>query len=146
MKKNIDLNSILLIDDDKISNFIHQKIIKRANIDVQVMINDNGKDAINYLKNIDSFSDEHSNISPSIIFLDINMPGMSGWDFITEYRQLTYTQKDQTIIAMLTTSGNPDDKLIANKTPEISLFLKKPLTLKKLKKAIRTYFSSVNKD
>jgi len=139
MKKITGLDCIILVDDDKITNFINKKVIKRADIDVTIKVNYNGTEALNYLKEMDQGSSSEFP-RPGIIFLDINMPGMSGWDFIDEYKKLPCMQKEKIIIAMLTTSVNPDDEHIANATPEINIYLKKPLTVKKLEETIDTYF------
>ncbi len=143
MKKITGLDCIVLVDDDKITNFINKKIIKRADLDVDIKVNYNGLEAINYLKKLSNSSIKGNSPRPGIIFLDINMPGMSGWDFIDEYKKLPVKQKEKIMIAMLTTSINPDDEEVANTTPEINIYLRKPLTVKKLEKTIETYFSTV---
>ncbi len=143
MKKITGLDCIVLIDDDKITNFINKKIIKRADLDVDVKVNYNGREAINYLKKLNNSTSGENSPRPGIIFLDINMPGMNGWDFIDEYKKLPLEQKEKIIIAMLTTSINPDDEQIANKIPEINIYLQKPLTVQKLEKTIDAFFSSI---
>ena len=62
-----------------------------------------------------------------VVLLDINMPVMNGWDFLTAYRQLPEEQKSQSKIVMLTTSMNPDDELRAKTFSEIKEFNFKPL-------------------
>ncbi len=139
MKKISGLDCIILVDDDKITNFINKKIIKRADIDVAVKVNSSVTEALNYLKGMNTHPiNEYPR--PGIIFLDINMPGMNGWDFIDEYKKLPNEQKKKIIIAMLTTSINPDDENIANLTPEINMYLQKPLTVEKLENTIDSYF------
>ncbi len=139
MKKIIGLDCIILVDDDKITNFIHKRVIKRADIDVTIKVNYTGFEALNYLKKMSELPiDKYPR--PGIIFLDINMPGMNGWDFIDEYKKLPSIQKEKIVIAMLTTSMNPDDENTANTTPEINIFLRKPLTIEKLERTIDANF------
>ncbi|WP_299214054.1 response regulator [uncultured Aquimarina sp.] len=142
MKKIAGLDCIILVDDDKITNYIHQRVIKRSDIDVSIKINKTGSEALSYLKNMSNYPNDVYP-KPGIIFLDINMPGMNGWDFINEYRKLPDEQKRRIIIAMLTTSTNPDDEYAAKQTPEINMFLKKPLTAEKLETTINSYFPIV---
>lgn len=139
MKKITGLDCIILVDDDKITNFVHKKIIKRSEIDVFIKVNNSVSQAIGYLKKMNNYSEEEYP-RPGIIFLDINMPGMDGWDFIEEYKKLSEIKKPNIIIVMLTTSVNPNDKRMANGIPEINTFLNKPLTLEKLDHTINKYY------
>ncbi len=143
MKKITGLDCIILVDDDKITNFINKKVIKRADLDVAIKVNSSVTEALNYLKGMSQHPIEEYP-RPGIIFLDINMPGMNGWDFIDEYKKLPEKQKKRIIIAMLTTSINPDDENAANQIPEINMYLKKPLTVEKLESTIKDYFPILN--
>ena len=144
MKKNNSLECIILIDDDKITNYINKKIIKKANIDTHIMISSNSEDALLYLKklSLEQATNNENKIEPrpSIIFLDINMPKMNGWDFIAEYKKLPDSTKNNIQITMLTTSVNPDDEKKASTLPEINYFLKKPLTKEKLLDTINRFY------
>ena len=68
--------------------------------------------------------------APSLILIlsDINMPGMSGWDFMEKYNELSKDIHDRAVVAMLTTSINPDDLHRAAKVPRVKEFISKPLT------------------
>ncbi|WP_103070734.1 response regulator [Aquimarina sediminis] len=138
MRKVTGLDCIILIDDDKITNFINKRVIKRCDIDVPIKVNHNGPAALNYLKTMCCKSADKFP-RPGIIFLDINMPGMDGWSFIDEYKKLSSVKKEKIIIAILTTSANPDDEKTAKKIPEINMYIKKPLTVEKLEKTINHY-------
>ncbi len=134
MKKK--LNCILLIDDDKATNYINKWIISRAEIADKIVAVDSGYKALDYLNE----KDVEENPIPDIIFLDINMPGMDGWEFLDEYREMKDVVKERIVIVMLTTSSNPDD---LNKSATISLingFKNKPLTAENLKGIIDEYF------
>ena len=73
--------------------------------------------------------DESANIpQPGIIFLDLNMPGMSGWDFVTKYNNLSQEIHDRSIVVLLSTSINPDDRERAAEIPAVREFVNKPLT------------------
>ena len=122
MKKK--LNTILLIDDDQATNFLHKMVIKKAECADHVHVELNGEAAINYLLS----TKEGKHPKPDLIFLDINMPRMNGWSFLEEYGKLNESQKGTAVIVMLTTSLNPDDLQQAKKYGEISEFRNKPLS------------------
>lgn len=75
-----------------------------------------------------------------LIFLDINMPAMDGWEFMEEYKKLPEEQKADIVLIMLTTSLNPDDELRTLETPEIAGFENKPLKQDRLEKILNKYF------
>ena len=77
-----------------------------------------------------------------IIFLDINMPGMNGWEFLEEYNKLDKELQGSIIVVMLTTSDSPDDKAKAMKRGFASDFKTKPLTKEMMDEIIEKYFLS----
>ena len=78
---------------------------------------------------------------PDIIFLDINMPAMDGWEFLEKYSELKDSLPHYPVVIMLSTSLNPDDELRAQSIPEISEFFNKPMTLEMIALAIAKYFT-----
>lgn len=127
MKKYKDLNCVLLIDDDVPTNFIHRRIVQNSQIDVEVKAITSAREALDFLIGKGDYENGDNLTRPGIIFLDINMPGMSGWDFMEEYRTLAPEQKARIVVIMLTTSLNPDDEMKALKDEEIVTFMHKPL-------------------
>jgi len=134
------LNCVLLIDDDEPTNYISKMLIEEANCTEHIQIAENGQSALDYLTNSDSFSNNQEYACPDLIFLDINMPAMNGWEFLEKYDQLDPKHKGRVITVMLTTSLNPDDRLKAQENDSISTFETKPLTSEKLKKILKEYF------
>lgn len=128
------LNTILLIDDDEPTNFLSRMLIEEAHCAEHIQIADSGKVALDYLSN--------GNNSPDLIFLDINMPAMNGWEFLEKYRELEKVKQGKIIIIMLTTSLNPDDKIKAGQIPEIAGFEIKPLSSELIDRIIEKYFAS----
>lgn len=136
MKKK--LNSILLIDDDEATNYIHQIIIKDHGLCDNIVFKLDGEDALDYLS-----SPEGEGLpNPDIIFLDINMPGLDGWGFLEKYQEFC-KEKPSKIIVMLTTSLNKYDKEKAESMDIISEFRNKPLSGEVLDEIVEKYF--VNK-
>ncbi|AWW30771.1 response regulator [Echinicola strongylocentroti] len=134
---NRKIKCVLLIDDDEPTNFINEIILKRTGQVESIVAVQSGMAALEYLNNVNS--DE--NTRPELIFLDINMPGISGWDFLEEYKKLPHHQKAKNVIVMLTTSLNPDDDEKAKTFQEISEYHSKPLTYEKINDIIKKHFS-----
>ncbi|MCF4101662.1 response regulator [Gillisia sp. M10.2A] len=122
------LNCILLVDDDDAANFIHKRIIQMADCAEHVAVALNGEDALEYL----TTKENGDYPKPDLIFLDINMPIMNGWEFLEEYEKLEQEQKGGELIVMLTTSINPDDIEKAKRIEHITDFHSKPLDLESL--------------
>lgn len=124
--------SVMLIDDNQSTNFIHSIILKSILSPEQIIVHDMAEDALNYLK---------ENNKPEIIFLDINMPGMDGWEFLEEYEKSQLSQDGSIIIVMLTTSLNPDDEKRIQNYRSVKGFENKPLTTEKLKEMFDRYLT-----
>ncbi|MDO5980785.1 response regulator [Flavivirga spongiicola] len=129
------VDCILLIDDDKATNFFNKLIIEKMNLAKQVYIAENGQKALEFLK----LTVEGEYPQPNLIFLDINMPVMNGWEFLMEYKKLDVSKKDIKIV-MLTTSSNPNDEKKAERIEEVSSFKKKPLSKPTVNKIFEDYF------
>lgn len=139
MKK---LNTVLLIDDDKTTNFITKMLINKAEITDHIETVLNGQEALDYLTNTGKYEkSDNTYPRPMLIFLDINMPVMDGWEFAEAYHKLTPEQKGDSKIIMLTSSLNPDDKERALKLPAISGFQSKILTMESLTYIMNEYFA-----
>jgi len=135
------LNCILVIDDDEPTNFFTRMILEDTGYADHIMTVQSGQEALEYLaKSENPACDENLYPSPDLIFLDINMPAMNGWEFLEEYRKINV--KHRIIMVMLTTSLFPEDKSKAEKTPEISGFENKPITAEKIKAVLEKYFSN----
>ncbi|OAQ39089.1 histidine kinase [Pedobacter psychrophilus] len=118
---------ILIIDDDEINNFIAGKLIKKVQENTVVNTCLNGLDGINYVK-----SKIDSDDFPDIIFLDINMPVMNGWEFLDLYSDLTSKIKKEVTINMLSSSVYNEDIEKAKIYPSVNKFISKPLTIEKI--------------
>lgn len=133
MKK---LSCILLIDDDSPTNFYNKIIIEQTNCTEHIEICTSAEDGLAFLKS--KFKDGLPP-QPELIFLDINMPGMDGWEFLEEYDQLPEPHKGKVVVVMLTTSVNPDDERRALERG-IKSFTQKPLKPEIITKLLEQHF------
>ena len=123
----------MLIDDNEADNYFHNLIIEEAGIAEKIEIAINGEEAINYLT-------REGQVPPDLIFLDINMPKMNGWEFLEEYNRLKIKKKGNIVIVMLTTSLNPEDRKRAEQYKDVSRFEVKPLNEKNILEIIEKHF------
>jgi CheY-like chemotaxis protein len=130
MKK---LNCILLVDDNPADNRYHQIIIEEMNIAEKIEFAANGLEAIDYLN-------DDSKTLPDLIFLDINMPRMNGWEFLEAYKNIAPEKKAQAVVVMFSTSSNPDDIKRAEENEDVATFETKPLTIETIEEILNTYF------
>lgn len=123
------LPSVLLIDDDEPTNFLNVKILKKAGFTKQqIIIKETGKAALEYLR----LQDSSGAGFPELIFLDINMPAMNGWEFLDKYSSTTADEPNERVIIMLTTSLNPEDELRSEEYALVNGYQTKPLTIEVL--------------
>lgn len=121
--------NILLVDDDYPTNMLHQFVLKRVDLFKQVEVAQTATDALAILAK--------GNFQPNIIFLDINMPAMNGFEFIEALRN---TGIDIPPIVLLTTSHNPADQEKANTYNEIKLYQNKPLNVGMVQDIFKQFF------
>jgi CheY-like chemotaxis protein len=126
----------MLVDDNTNDNFFHAKEIKKTNPETTILTMNDGLTALECLKSIEIKGDGQ----PDLIFLDINMPGMDGWDFLQEYDLLDKKLQSRVIIIMLSTSKNIEDEARSKTWGFVSDYIKKPLTKEKMENILKTYF------
>lgn len=108
---------ILLIDDDHIINFVHSKIIRKKFPDIPMLFFENGHQGLLHIK---SNPDYHY-----LIFLDLNMPEMDGWEFLTAISREAPDVNLQ--VHIVTSSVDPQDRMLSKKYDQVLSFLAKPL-------------------
>jgi CheY-like chemotaxis protein len=134
---NILLDCVLLIDDDEPTNFLNRMTLEQAGCARRIQIAESGWEALDFL--------QATNPRPDLIFLDINMPAMDGWEFLERYRNLPSACKADVVLVMLTTSLNPDDEQRTRAIPEVAGFEHKPLGQEKLENLLKKYFGNGNR-
>ncbi len=116
--------SIILVDDDPINNLINKRLISKLKLAPHIEEFLEGEQAIERIREMDVAE----NI---LIFLDINMPVMNGWDFLNQYMKEFKFRKDRIIV--LSSSIDFQDRQKANEYACVEGFIEKPLSPEKIK-------------
>lgn len=119
---------VLLVDDDDVTIMLHRRVIERSGRVKAIDVAKDGREALEVL----SADLNAGRQLPELIFLDINMPGMGGFEFLEHYAKLTVQPEAQLIIVMLSTSLLEADHARANADPNVHSFCDKPLKSDKL--------------
>ncbi|MFN6945051.1 MAG: response regulator [Cytophagaceae bacterium] len=128
-------HAVMLVDDNEIDNLINQKMIEASNLCEHIFVHSGAKSAIEFLKNIEKLAKGPVDMFlPEVIFLDIDMPLMDGFQFLDEFEKLSDSIKAQCKVVMLTSSLNPQDMNKAKKNQYVLKYINKPLTQENLKK------------
>jgi len=125
---------ISIVDDDEIYKFTVKKTLEIKNLAKKILAFSDGEEAIKFL------FDNLSNVDklPDLIFLDINMPIMDGFQFMDEYVKIHPKVGKKITIYMVTSSVDPVDYENAKKYRQISDFIVKPINAEELEAIINS--------
>lgn len=123
------IKTVFLIDDDPMSNMIHQSLLRKHHWQATTVVFGNGPAALQALQA--AVADAVSSF-PDVILLDMEMPAYDGWDFLHEYTGLPQRFTDRCLLYLLSSSINPNDIRQAQAYPLVKAYLTKPLTLANL--------------
>ncbi len=121
------LEKVLCVDDDPITLMLCKKVLLKANLSKAIDTSVNGEDALAYFDRLmaDSTTDY-----PQLIFLDLNMPVMNGWEFLDHFSGGKYAQQfPLTKVIVLSSTIDPEDIEKSKKYPMVIEFLSKPITV-----------------
>lgn len=129
MKK---LKRILLVDDDETTNFVHRYLLQKSGISESIAEVLHGAEAIDYLKTAEG-------AEVDLIFLDVNMPVMNGFEFLEAYENSDEVFMESRLILMLTSSIHPEDRKRASSFSSLVGYYEKPLSEQVLKEIQAKY-------
>ena len=114
---------IFLIDDDPIYVFLVRKIIESVDSSLEISEFPDGELAINYLAKVGADPGQ----LPDIIFLDLSMPVLDGWEFLEEFHGLQAKLHKRIALYIVSSSISPEDVERSKRDPMVVDFLIKPL-------------------
>ena len=123
------LNNIMIIDDDEIYHLLFSEIIVLAEVTNKISPFLTVEESLKYLNTTDDL--------PELIFLDINMPGLDGWDFLNEFDKLNDNIKNKVRIVMLSSSIFEEDRIKAKKNKYVADFVVKPINVEKVQALVK---------
>ena len=115
---------VLLIDDDEAVNMLNTIILRKSGLVENIVAVQSGEKGLEALMEFQS-----ENRWPGIIFVDINMPGICGWEFIERFKKNFIQYKNKCIICVLSSSLDPRDRENAKKSDMVDSYLSKPLSI-----------------
>src|SRR5436190_13388552 len=126
------ISRFLIIDDDPTNNFLCEIMVKKTitGLDIRTFIQP--EIAVDYIKK----EYLNSSVVPTVLFLDINMPVMTGWDFLETLETFDNKIIQQFTIYIVSSSVDQSDKKRATENPLVIDYIEKPVTVEKLKQIL----------
>lgn len=118
------INMSCIIDDDPIFVYGTKKVMKEVDFCEDVMVFHNGQDAINGLREL---AEENKEL-PSLIFLDLNMPVMDGWDFLDDFITIPNNNREKVHVYVISSSIDANDFIRARNYEVVNNYILKPIT------------------
>lgn len=134
------LDLVLLVDDDDTTNYLNKRLLCEMRVAREVMVLKNGQEAIDYLAKACGPTPDLSSGCPDLIFLDIKMPVMDGFEFLEEYHQRGLDAGDHVIILMLTSSASFYDLERLKEFRKVRRHYAKALTKHDVREILDEYF------
>ena len=130
------LNHIVLIEDNETTSFLNNRLLSRLGVAKQVSSFSKADEASQFLWG----NEPADQATPDLVFVDLKMPGMSGFDFLEHYSHLPTEMQERTVVAVLTTSMHSADTARVAQYPNVE-YLTKPLTEEKMQRLLAKRFA-----
>ncbi|WP_324672074.1 response regulator [Hymenobacter sp. GOD-10R] len=134
------LQNIVLVDDNETTSFLNNRLLNRLAIAEQVRTFTRAEEAYEFLWGNGRQPSEAADHLPELVFVDLKMPGMDGFEFLKHYDGLPPEVKSKTVMAVLTTSMHAADTARVSQFKDVE-YLTKPLTEEKMQKLLAKRFS-----
>ena len=133
--------SVLMVEDSEATVNYNNRLLKKKNFSDHIEIACNGEEAINYILKVTD------DLFPKLILLDLNMPLLGGFGFLTKYEKLiSEDRRKATLVVLLSTSILEQDMEKSKEFNDIPLFMTKPLNSEKLNDIVENYNLKYNID
>jgi len=120
--------NVLLIDDNDLDNFINQKMLEAGHFSEKIYVNTSAKSAMEFLDNMVVMGESMKAMHPNVIFIDINMPMLDGFQFAEHFIKNMMKKLPPTKLVILTSSVYEEDRQKAREISKEIAFLNKPLS------------------
>lgn len=121
------LDTILCIDDDAITLMLCKKVIIKSSFSHEIITAQNGEEALQYFKTLKEVQNQSEGL-PKLIFLDLNMPVMGGWEFLDHFNTPEFAEFNTIKVVVLSSTIDPEDLEKSKQYPMVIDFLSKPIT------------------
>lgn len=132
-EKKFTHKHIMLIDDNDLDNFINEKLMQIHHYSEKIYVHTSAISALEFLKNLTTMDDKWKELAPEVIYVDINMPIIDGFQFIELYKKTFEGMVPMPKLIILTSSLYLEDKEKAMELFHDIVFLNKPLSGETLK-------------
>lgn len=119
---------ILCVDDDPITLMLCKKVISKLSFAQEIITAQNGEEALAYFNTLKYNKTDGLSKSPQLIFLDLNMPVMGGWEFLDLFNSDEFSEFKSTKVIILSSTIDPQDLEKAKTYPVVIDFLSKPIS------------------
>ena len=123
------LELIMCVDDDPITLMLFKKVVNKALFAKEIINAANGEEAIILINTISNTTNLKT---PQLIFLDLNMPLMNGWEFLDLFNASNFFNLNNTKVIILTSTIDPEDIKKSKSYSNVIEFLSKPITIEML--------------
>ncbi|MEM7558367.1 MAG: response regulator [Planctomycetota bacterium] len=131
---------LMIVDDDEADRYCLKRLLKAAGIEATVFEASDGREALDFLSDSDARAELGSTFPPAILFLDINMPRMNGFDFLKEFSRVRNDQFEEMAVLIVTSSHDTIDTKAANEFDFVRGYIEKqPRSSAELKAEIASY-------
>jgi CheY-like chemotaxis protein len=133
------MERVICIDDDPLCLLLAEVVLKQSNVTNEIHLAESGPAALSLLNRIHSTGQQASQDLSTLIFLDLNMPVMNGWEFLDAFNKDYQHLCDRVKIVILTSSIDTADIIKSRQYKIVSDYISKPITaevLNKLKSGI----------
>ncbi|WP_426064635.1 response regulator [Flavobacterium sp. DSP2-3-1] len=123
------LDQILCVDDDPITLMLCKKVITKSSFSNEIITSQNGEEALSYFNTIKNTNNKNKRIPhPQLIFLDLNMPVMGGWEFLDHFNSQEFSEFSTIKVVVLSSTIDPEDLEKSKQYPMVIDFLSKPIS------------------
>jgi len=133
------LRNVILVDDNETTSFLNNRLLNRLEVADRIYTFTRAEQAYDFLWGKGDTAGSMEPDVPQLVFVDLKMPGMDGFEFLEQYSQLPAAIKEQTVLAVLTTSMHSADTARVAKFEGVE-YLAKPLTEEKMEKLLQKRF------